>query len=33
MGAEVYVHNKLVEVWGFSESDRERFDEALGGWI
>ena len=33
MGAEVNVHNKLVEVWGFSESDRGRFDEALGGWI
>ena len=28
------VHNKLAEVWGFAESDRERFDEeVLGGWI
>ena len=23
IGAEVSVHNKLVEVWGFAESDRE----------
>ena len=33
MGMEVSVHNKLVEVWGFVESDRGRFDEVLGGWI
>ena len=34
MGAEAGVHNKLVEVWGFAESDRGRFDEeVLGGWI
>ena len=34
MGAEASVHNKLVEVWGFAESDRGRFDEeVLGGWI
>ena len=34
MEAKAGVHNKLVEVWGFEESDRERFDEeVLGGWI
>ena len=34
MGAEAGVHNKLAEIWGFAESDRERFDEeVLGGWI
>ena len=34
MGVEAGVHNKLVEVWGFVESDRGRFDEGvLGGWI
>ena len=34
MGAETSVHNKLVEVRGFEESDRGRFDEVvLGGWI
>ena len=34
MGAEASVHNKLVKVWGFVESDRGRFDEVvLGGWI
>ena len=34
VGAEVSVHNKLAEVWGFAESDRGRFDEeVLGGWI
>ena len=28
------VHNKLAEVWGFTESDRGRFDEdVLDGWI
>ena len=33
-GAEAGVRNKLVEVWGFEEIDRERFDEeVLGGWI
>ena len=32
--AEASVHNKLAEVWGFTESDRGRFDEeVLGGWI
>ena len=34
IGAEADVHNKLVEVWGFAESDRGRFDEeVLGGWL
>ena len=34
MGAEAGVHNKLVEVWGFAESDRGRFDEEVqAGWI
>ena len=34
MVAEASVHSKLVEVWGFAESDRGRFDEeVLGGWI
>ena len=33
MGAEASVYNKLVEVWGFVESDRRRFDEVLGEWI
>ena len=33
-GVEAGVHNKLVEVWGYAESDRGRFDvEVLGGWI
>ena len=33
-GAETSVHNKLVEVRGFVESDRGRFDkDVLGGWI
>ena len=27
MRAEAGVRNKLVEVWGFAESDRGRFDE------
>ena len=32
--AEARVHNKLAEVKGFVESDREGFDEeVLGGWI
>ena len=32
MGAVAGVHNKLVEVRGFAESDRGRFDEeVLGG--
>ena len=34
MGAEAGVHHKLAKVWGFTESDRGRFDEeVLGGWI
>ena len=34
MGAEAGVRNKLAEVWGFAEGNRERFDEeVLGGWI
>ena len=34
MGAEAGVHNKLTEVWRFTESDIGRFDEeVLGGWI
>ena len=34
MEAEVSVHNKLAEVWGFAESGRGRFhEEILGGWI
>ena len=34
MGAEAGVHSNLVEVWGFAESDRGRFDEeVLGGCI
>ena len=34
MGVHVRVHNKFVEVWGFAESDRGRFDEeVMGGWI
>ena len=34
MGVEANVHNKLAEVWGFVESDREKFDEEiLDGWI
>ena len=34
MGMETSVHNKMVEVWGFAESDRGRFDEeVLAGWI
>ena len=34
MGSEASVHNKLLEVWGFAESDRGRLDEeVLGGWI
>ena len=32
MGAETSVHSKLVEVWGFAESDRGMFDE-VGGWM
>ena len=31
MGVEAGVHNKLVEVWGFAESDRGRFDEEVLG--
>ena len=31
MVAEAGVHNKLVEVWGFAESDRGRFDEEVLG--
>ena len=34
MRVEARVHNKLVEVRGFAESDRGGFDEeVLGGWI
>ena len=34
MGAEAGIHNKLAEVWGLVESDRERFhEEVLSGWI
>ena len=34
MGAEAGIHNKLMKVWGFAESDKGRFDEeVLGGWI
>ena len=33
VGVEVGVHNKL-EVWGFVDGARGRFDEeVLGGWI
>ena len=34
VGVEAGVDNKLMEVWGFAESDRGRFDEeVLGVWI
>ena len=34
MEVEASVYNKLVEVWGFVESDRGKLDEeVLGGWI
>ena len=34
MGVEASVHNKLAEVWGFTECDIGRFDEeVLDGWI
>ena len=34
MGVETSVHSKLVEVWGFAESNRGRFyEEILSVWI
>ena len=33
VGVEASVHNKLVEVGGFADSDRGRCDEVMGGCI